>query len=151
MLGMLNRDQIDQLLRSEAIGRLGCHANRRTYVVPVTYVYDGTAIYGHSGDGLKLRMMRANPNVCFEVDHVDTMASWQSVIAWATFEELRGPAAQHAMHLLVNRLMPLIAGTPPMPTEGVGETDRYRIELADGQAVIYQLNIVEITGRFEQR
>ena len=41
MLGHLNQEPIEQVLRSEVIGRLGCHASGRTYVVRVTYAYDG--------------------------------------------------------------------------------------------------------------
>lgn len=48
MLGMLNDAQIENVLQSLVIGRIGCHANGRTYVVPVTYAYDGKYIYGHT-------------------------------------------------------------------------------------------------------
>ena len=33
-------------------------------------------------------MMRANPFVCFEVEDIDDLANWHSVIAWGVFEEL---------------------------------------------------------------
>ena len=35
-------------------------------------------------------MMRENPWVCVEVDHMDNLANWRSVIAWGRFEELGG-------------------------------------------------------------
>lgn len=92
MLGESNEAQTDQVLRSEVIGRLGCHAQGLTYLVPVTYAYDGDCIYGHSVEGLKVRMMRANPNVCFEVDAMESLANWRSVIAWVcmrSFQEKR--------------------------------------------------------------
>jgi uncharacterized protein len=50
--------------------------------VPVTYAFHRGDIYGHSGVGMKVRMMRANPHVCFEVDRVVSQSNWQSVIAW---------------------------------------------------------------------
>jgi nitroimidazol reductase NimA-like FMN-containing flavoprotein (pyridoxamine 5'-phosphate oxidase superfamily) len=37
MLGQLNPDQIEALLKSEVLGRIGCSANGIVYVVPVTY------------------------------------------------------------------------------------------------------------------
>lgn len=43
MLGELNSDQIERILGSEVVGRIGCHDAGRPYVVPVTYVYDGVA------------------------------------------------------------------------------------------------------------
>ena len=48
MLGELDAEQIEELLRAEVLGRIGCHADGRTYVVPVTFAYDGECVYGHS-------------------------------------------------------------------------------------------------------
>lgn len=48
MLGELNSSQIENVLRGEVIGRIGCHANDTTYVVPVSYVYDGIYVYSHT-------------------------------------------------------------------------------------------------------
>lgn len=55
-------------------------------MVPITYAYDGESLLGHSADGLKLRMMRRNPVVCVEIDHMDDLANWRSVIAQGRFE-----------------------------------------------------------------
>jgi hypothetical protein len=41
MTGELDEEQIDQLLRSEVVGRIACHDSGLIYVVPVTYVYAG--------------------------------------------------------------------------------------------------------------
>jgi len=32
--------------------------------------------------------MRKNPEVCFQLDVIENLASWRSVICWGTFEEL---------------------------------------------------------------
>jgi nitroimidazol reductase NimA-like FMN-containing flavoprotein (pyridoxamine 5'-phosphate oxidase superfamily) len=90
MIGKLTPEQIEDLLQSERIGRIGCHAEGRTYVVPVAYAYDRGAVYGHSPDGLKVRTMRANAHMCFEVERVRDLLNWESVIAWGTYEELAG-------------------------------------------------------------
>lgn len=63
MLGELNKDQIEQVLQTQAIGRIGIHADERRYVVPVTYVFDKDSVYAHLREGLKIRMMRKNPRV----------------------------------------------------------------------------------------
>jgi nitroimidazol reductase NimA-like FMN-containing flavoprotein (pyridoxamine 5'-phosphate oxidase superfamily) len=57
MLGELNKYQIEQVLQTQAIGRIGIHADERRYVVPVTYVFDKDSVYAHSREGLKIRMM----------------------------------------------------------------------------------------------
>ena len=89
MLGDLTPEEIERLLRSEAIGRIGCYGFGRPYVVPVTYAYDGVAVYCHSREGLKLRMMRNHPTVCFEVDRVEGVSDWQSVISSGRTRETR--------------------------------------------------------------
>ena len=146
MLGELEPPEIEELLRSEVIGRIGCHAEGRTYVVPVTYAYDGESVYGHSGEGMKLRMMRRNPRVCFQVEHVEDISNWRSVIAWGTFTELSGDGALRAMDLLIARLSALPAGesgrVPYVAAEPLGRDGR--------SVVLYRIRLTEKTGRFER-
>lgn len=63
MLGELTKDQIHHVLHCQTVGRIGCYANNKVYVVPVTYVFDNMNIYAHSKEGTKIEMMRANPEV----------------------------------------------------------------------------------------
>ena len=63
MLGELTAEQIEAMLRAETTGRIGCHADGRTYVVPVTYAYESGCVYSHGFDGLKIRLTRSNPRV----------------------------------------------------------------------------------------
>lgn len=143
MLGELNGDQILHVLRSETIGRIGCLDEDRVYVVPVTYVYADGCAYGHSAEGAKLRAMRAHPQVCFEVEHVDNLANWQSVVAWGTFEELSGQDAEDGMRLLIDRFMPMMASSTSEPAHGSQSTGQH--------ATIFRIRLETRTGRFEKR
>ena len=149
MLGQLDYSEMEDLLRSSIVGRIGCHANGRTYVVPVTFVYEDHAIIGHSAHGLKMQMMRENPQVCFEVDAMQDLANWRSVIAWGTFEELRGPEADRAMAALLARLLPLAATSetshPPKDL-----THQHRAQLGELAAIVYRIRFEQVTGRFER-
>ena len=150
MLGELNRSQIDEILGSQAVGRIGCHAGGKTYVVPVTYVYDGAShVYFHSKEGLKIRMMRANPSVCFEVDVVFDLANWQSVIAWGRFEELTGEAAAGGLELVMKRLLPFITGETTTPSHGLSGSPHF--EKLRSEVIVGRLTLTDITGRFEKR
>ena len=128
MLGSLSAAEIEDLLRTEVVARLGCHAENRTYIVPVTYAYDGDGLLVQSADGLKVRMMHQNPLVCVEVDHIDNLANWRSVIAWGRFEELFGSDASAALARLRERLQPLIVSetTPAAETLREGEMRVHR-------------------------
>jgi len=75
MIGDLDKYEIEKVLRQQIIGRLACHANDKTYIVPISYAYDGIYIYGHTYEGMKIRMMRENPKVCFEVEIMENMAN----------------------------------------------------------------------------
>jgi nitroimidazol reductase NimA-like FMN-containing flavoprotein (pyridoxamine 5'-phosphate oxidase superfamily) len=141
--------EIESLLRSEKVGRLGCHARGRTYVVPVAYVYDEGVIIAHAADGLKVQMMRENPSVCFEIDRVDDLTHWQSVIAWGTFEELKGLAADHALAIYLGRMLPLTATHEASQTPKT-LTRQHRAREDELPAVTFCIRIHERTGRFER-
>jgi len=62
MYSDLSQREIEHILFMEHGGRIGCHSDGPSYVVPVCYGYDGTHVYGHTRDGMKLRIMHANPS-----------------------------------------------------------------------------------------
>lgn len=149
MIGFMNKTQIDNLLRSEVIGRIGCAAEGKVYVVPITFVYDGIRILAHTALGLKVDMMRSNSNVCFEVDHVSNLANWQSVIVWGTYEELKGKEEEDALQQIINRIHPLTTSETSVPRHGL---ERPHAPVNPHiQLVVFKINITEATGKFEKR
>jgi nitroimidazol reductase NimA-like FMN-containing flavoprotein (pyridoxamine 5'-phosphate oxidase superfamily) len=150
MLGTLNTTQIDQILRSEVVGHLGCSADGRVYVAPMSYVYDGESIYSHAVEGMKLRLLRANPQVCFQVERIENLANWVSVIVWGEFEEMPDDAARDAMQLFLDRMEPLqtseTAVSPHRAPAGVPALD-----MQSNPMVFFRIRVRERTGRFEKR
>src|SRR5689334_2847576 len=120
MIGELAPSEIERVLHEQVIGRIGCHADGRTYVVPTTYAYVDGAIVCHTGDGQKTRMMRENPDVCFEVEDLEQLPSWSSVIAYGKYEELAGRAAEDALAQLVDRMSASPPALSSMPWQGAG-------------------------------
>jgi len=149
MLGDLTESQMEALLGSETVARLGCYGNGDVYVVPITFAYENGSVYGHTHDGLKVQMMRAHPRVCLEVDRIEDMAHWQSVIAWGIFEELKGEAAAHAIGLLVERFRPLLLSATALPQHALTALTRRRLDAHGHRAVIYRIVIDTMTGRYE--
>jgi hypothetical protein len=149
MLGKLTDKQIDELLYRQVVGRLGCYAEGKVYVVPVTYVFDGENIICHTREGMKLDMMRKNPSVCFETDIMENMANWQSVICWGTFTELTGIEADVALQKMLLRLHPMITSETARPHDPGNSEERRKTRGLT--AIIYQIRIAEKTGRFEKR
>ncbi|MCS6917863.1 MAG: pyridoxamine 5'-phosphate oxidase family protein [Chitinophagales bacterium] len=142
MIGDLSQSEQDSLLRSQRVGRIGCHYNGITYVVPVSYVFQEGYVYSRSKEGMKIQMMRRNPLVCFEVDEVKDLHNWKSVIAWGNFEELKGPESTKAFNLLSRTLGDL----QPEPMEQTGQNTNgpYR-------DILFRIKLFDITGRFERR
>ena len=149
MLGELPAREIERLLESELIARIGCHVEGRTYVVPVTYAYSDGALVGHSLAGLKLDMLRKNPKVCVEVDQVDDLANWRSVIAWGQFEELKGEEAERALNLLMARFVPFTASETSMPSH-LREPATLSRSVAGTPSFVYRIQLKEKSGRFER-
>ena len=94
-------------------------------------------------------MMRENPSVCFEVDVMENMANWQSVIAWGNFEELRTDEdKKKAMKLLVDRITPLLTSETMHMHD---QPNEHQKDVKGVSAVVFRINLGELTGRFEKR
>jgi uncharacterized protein len=163
MWGDLDKSQIDDFLKSQLIGRLGCSDGNKVYVVPITYAYNNGYIYGHTKDGLKIQMMRNNPNVCFEIDWMKDMSNWKSVIVYGTFEELKGEDANNGLEILMKSIMHNL-DRKSSPT-GVSGNDNLGIQNFAFQhsflspflhsknneifeIVVYRIKVNESTGKF---
>jgi nitroimidazol reductase NimA-like FMN-containing flavoprotein (pyridoxamine 5'-phosphate oxidase superfamily) len=149
MLGHLTEIEIENLLTQQVTGRLACYADGQLYLVPINYVYKDSCIYGHSAVGKKIGMMRKNPEVCFEVDDIETVFKWKSVIAWGRYEEITDlDEQQQIMQSLIHRIMPLSDDASDHPSHGITESDS---DVGDTvELVVYKINLTEITGRFEK-
>ena len=149
MLGKLSGTQIEKLLQEQVTGRIACQADGEVYLVPINYVYRDGCIYGHSAEGKKIRMMRKNPSVCFEVDDIRSVFQWQTVIAKGIYEEITdAEEKQQAMQGIIHRIMPLVTSPQGHPSHGITEKDSdvgTTVEL-----IVYRIKLAEISGRFEQ-
>ena len=149
MIGELSKTQIENLLSSQAMGRLACADGKQPYIVPVTYAYYGNYIYGQSNEGLKLKILRKNPNVCFEVDIMLDMRNWKSVIVYGKFEELKGAAAEKAREILFGNVFPLMTSST-IHSYGHEVTDKID-DSTRVKNVMYRIKIKTVTGRFEKQ
>ncbi len=147
MQGKLNKDQIEEMLYRNVIGRIGCSADGIIYVVPLNYVYDGTNIYAHSSTGMKIEMMRKNPEICFQVDDIQNLVNWRSVIAWGRYEELTDNLAkEQAIQKFKGRMMSLLSEESPRAVYGAIQ----RSNAAAAQKPIwYRIVLTKKTGKFE--
>jgi len=148
MLGNLSETEIESLLKKQVIGRIACHADGAIYIVPTNYVYDGTHIISHSAAGKKIEMMRKNPEVCFEVEEIQSIFRWQTVIAWGKFEEITNQEErERAMQSLIHKIMPLVDDPAGHPFHAIA-SDEYDIETKI-ELILFKITLNNKTGRFE--
>lgn len=95
-----DRVLMSQIINNAQVCRLGLAMGNTPYILPVSFGYDGTAIYFHTAtEGRKITFLAANPQVCFEFEHgVELIRhesdpckwtfSFQSVIGYGTVVEL---------------------------------------------------------------
>lgn len=144
MFGELTADAIESLLHSEIVARIA-YVDRRglPFIAPITYAYDGRAIYGYSLLGAKIEHMSTNPQVCVEVDRVESAADWRSVTARGLFRKLYGQAADEAVERISDRLRTVAAatGAPVM----AWKTFVTRI---GGAGIAYRIDVTQKHGRY---
>ncbi len=148
MFGNLSEEGIEQVLRDQLLGHIGCHANDMTYIVPICYAYHGNCIYGRTFEGMKLRMMRENPKVCFQAEHLESMGKWQSVICWGEFEELTDTNKRNkGIEILQNRVSAI------MGDKNLRVSQHWPFSIYDPdnfEGIIFCIHISEKTGKFEK-
>jgi len=150
MQGELNRQQIDNLLSSQVIGRIACCDQFRPYIVPISYAYDGQDIYCQSTEGKKVQYMRDNPNICFQIDFAKDFSNWQSVVIYGKFEELTGESLEKARELMVSKIMPLMTNAKIHPHEH-WESHEHIID--DSQRIkplMFKIKIDQISGKYDK-
>jgi len=96
----LSRRECSSVIQAGHLARLACCNEGRPYVVPITYAFTGNCIYCFSMPGQKIDWLRANPNVCLQVDEFSGERQWKSVLVFGRYQELspEGQWRRECMH-----------------------------------------------------
>lgn len=143
-------EEIRAFLDWEGTGRLGAiDAEGRPYVVPLSFVHDGGAVYYHwfSEDGRKTRALQRHRQVCFEADWATRdQLSYRSVIADGEVDEIV-ELAERA------RILDLLALKFPAYATGAGHSDEIQDVIARGREAmaegvrIYRVRFHRVVGK----
>ncbi|HEX5024365.1 MAG TPA: pyridoxamine 5'-phosphate oxidase family protein, partial [Agriterribacter sp.] len=110
--------------------------------------YDGVYVYSHTYEGLKMDLIRKNPQVCFQVDDMNNMANWKSVIAWGTVEELANTDDRNeAFKKLSARVLPFMSSE----TTHLSPIWPFSSDVQSVGGIFFRILMKEKTGRFEQQ
>jgi nitroimidazol reductase NimA-like FMN-containing flavoprotein (pyridoxamine 5'-phosphate oxidase superfamily) len=99
----MSNEECFRVLANSRLARLACASNNQPYVVPVYLAYHEShsgepCLYGYATVGQRVKWMRANPQVCVEVDDVTSCIRWRSVIAFGRYAELPNVAERRVGH-----------------------------------------------------
>ena len=148
MIHKLTEPEIEEILKDNIYGHLGCNDGLNTYIFPINYLYDGTYITCHSQMGFKIEVMQKNARVCLQVDEVKDDKNWKSVMVLGEYRELTEEQdLNNAMKAFSDRRLFLKISEPTL-SPGSNEP-KMDIRLNYSTSVIYRIVIDKKEGRFE--
>ncbi len=136
----MTTEEVETFIAQQCVMRIGCNVDGRTHVVPTAYAYKDGALYSFSHEGLKLRMMRANPRVCVEIDAIQHLGAWTSVICQGTFEELEADEKRLGSEIAMKRLAEIISDA-----ESVRRLEEAMRQ--EPEAIVFRIRLEEKTGK----
>jgi uncharacterized protein len=134
----LDREASEAILRRNHVGRLAFAHHGRVDIEPIHYVYADGVVNCRTSPGTKTDVLRHQPSVAFEVDEVDGLFSWRSVVVRGSVyvaEPVGSEVERAAYQSAVNHLKCLLPGafTEADPT--------------GFRSIVLRLHAHEITGR----
>jgi len=132
-------------LQNTDVGRIGCARDNQPYVVPIYFGYSERHLYAISTIGQKIEWMRANPQVCIEVDEVNSPDEWMSLVIFGEYEELPDePDFKHARE----QALTLLQRRSPWWWEPACICQDHRDSPHSCTPVAYRIHIDRMTGRY---
>jgi len=134
----LTQAQCRAMLARHNVGRLAYTFHDRVDVEPIGYVYVGGGLLFRTAPGSKLHTLAHHPWVALEIDEVEGVFDWRSVVAHGTVYILHDTGSDievSAYRAAVRSLRRLVPGT-------LGEGDPVPF-----RTVVAKLHIDRMTGR----
>jgi uncharacterized protein len=138
----LGRTQAEAVLRRNHVGRLAYARHEQVDVEPVNYVFAGEWLWCRTTEGTKWHALADSAYrwwpVAFEVDEVDGIFQWRSVVVKGGFQALTPPDQGGDADVWANALTQLRTLLPEALTPD---------DPAPGRDRVFRIAVQEITGR----
>jgi nitroimidazol reductase NimA-like FMN-containing flavoprotein (pyridoxamine 5'-phosphate oxidase superfamily) len=93
-VGILNDQQVLDVLKRRRSGRLSCAADGFKRISAVRYdAAEGANLWLQIADPECLALLRVNPRLRLEVDDVQGPAQWETVLGWGQLEDVQPDGA----------------------------------------------------------
>lgn len=134
---VLDENDINSILSRNTVGRLAFCWSGQADIRPLHYVYSNGRIYGRTSVGAKFSHAKEFPApVAFEVDEIESVLKWKSVIARGKFSILTGDGPEADEWREAIRLLRRVIKDAFSPEDPVPERD-----------VVFRIVVQEVTGR----
>jgi hypothetical protein len=134
----LDPSECTAILERHHVGRLAFARKDRVDIEPIHYVHDDGWLYGRTQPGTKMEVLTHNRWVALEVDEIDALFDWRSVVVKGGFYLLRADgsptevATYHKGLDILRRLVPeTMTPDDPLPE----------------RAIVFRIHIDELFGR----
>lgn len=149
MIGQLTDEQIEEVLKENVYGHLGCNDGFNTFVYPINFLYDGKFITCHSQPGAKVKIMRNNNRVCLQVEAINNTSKWKSVMVQGEFQELEDEWERYyAVKAFVDRMLHLKISETSREVNGIDHQKNLYTQ-RNNRSTIYRIVIDQKSGRYE--
>ena len=138
VIRVMRRAACEALLRRHVVGRIAFSFHDRVDIVPIHYVLQEGWLFARTSRGAKLTTMRHSPWVAFEVDEVDGIFDWRSVVVHGTVYEIAPDAAGTGGALWTRGVAALRKLIPKTGTEA---------DPVPFRSVVFGIHIDTMTGR----
>lgn len=135
----MSNGQIKEVLARIGYGHLGMARGKQPYIVPIHYAFDDPHIYIYTTEGKKTEIIKANPEICLQVEEVKNDTEWASVIVTGEAVKLRKNAERERALDFILAANPTL--TPALSIRWMDSWVRENIE------VIYRITPRMMTGR----
>jgi len=134
----LSDEECRKFLSEHHLGRIAYAFRDRVDIQPIFYAFDGEWLFGRTSPGEKLSTIQHHRWVAFEVDQVQDLWHWTSVVVKGAFHELRDDGTDEDRRVW-ERAREAISGAMPEAFT--------RDDPGAHRTVLFGISPLEITGR----
>jgi uncharacterized protein len=133
-----DRAAIDDIIRRAQVCHLGLVDGDVPYVVPLSFGYDGQALYFHCAlEGRKLDLIRQNPRVAFAFDIMENLIEAEQACHWGVrYQSVMGTGTAQIIDDAEGKRQALAAvmaqyaeGTYTFPDDAVARSGAIRVAI----------------------
>ncbi len=134
----LDAAECTDLLQRHHVGRMAFARNDVVDIEPIHYVFDDGWLYGRTQPGTKIEVLTHHRWIALEVDEIDALFDWRSVVVKGGFYLLRREGSTQEQEIydkgveILRRLVPeTLTPDDPLPE----------------RAILFRIHINEMFGR----